>query len=301
MRIKDIASPEDFANIAWLCALGARVCYTKKTLEELLQESKITNKQETKEFLLRLCSYKHFSVFSHAFTYKKLEKEKAIYLAAKYFKTYWNEETPDIIGFSLRHYLEDLTEEERDKAIEEILTLNKDSMIPNIVDSNDNVTLVYISREYYGYAVFYLENISRVMTHQLVRHTFLNFSQRSQRYVLQFPKKKDVPRQDMMIIPPTIKNNQQALGIFLKATKQSEEAYIDLVNMGIPAEDARFILPHGQKTNIVVSGTIPHLMDFISKRIEKGAQWEIRDTAIKMKELLDRSRLVDRGRLVERN
>jgi Predicted alternative thymidylate synthase len=289
MRIKDIASPEDFANIAWLCALGARVCYTKKTLEELLQESKITNKQETKEFLLRLCSYKHFSVFSHAFTYKKLEKEKAIYLAAKYFKTYWNEETPDIIGFSLRHYLEDLTEEERDKAIEEILTLNKDSMIPNIVDSNDNVTLVYISREYYGYAVFYLENISRVMTHQLVRHTFLNFSQRSQRYVLQFPKKKDVPRQDMMIIPPTIKNNQQALDIFLKATKQSEETYIDLVNMGIPAEDARFILPHGQKTNIVVSGPIPHLMDFISKRIEKGAQWEIRDTAIKMKELLDRN------------
>jgi len=301
MRIKDIASPEDFANIAWLCALGARVCYTKKTLEELLQESKITNKQETKEFLLRLCSYKHFSVFSHAFTYKKLEKEKAIYLAAKYFKTYWNEETPDIIGFSLRHYLEDLTEEERDKAIEEILTLNKDSMIPNIVDSNDNVTLVYISREYYGYAVFYLENISRVMTHQLVRHTFLNFSQRSQRYVLQFPKKKDAPRQDMMIIPPTIKNNQQALDIFLKATKQSEEAYIDLVNMGIPAEDARFILPHGQKTNIVVSGTIPHLMDFISKRIEKGAQWEIRDTAIKMKELLDRGRLVVRGRLLERN
>ena len=289
MRIKDIASPEDFANIAWLCALGARVCYTKKTLEELLQESKITNKQETKEFLLRLCSYKHFSVFSHAFTYKKLEKEKAVYLAAKYFKTYWNEETPDIIGFSLRHYLEDLTEEERDKAIEEILTLNKDSMIPNIVDSNDNVTLVYISREYYGYAVFYLEDISRVMTHQLVRHTFLNFSQRSQRYVLQFPKKKELPRQDMMITPPTIKNNQQALDIFLKATKQSEEAYIDLVNMGIPAEDARFILPHGQKTNIVVSGTIPHLMDFISKRIEKGAQWEIRDTAIKMKELLDRN------------
>jgi len=69
----------------------------------------------------------------------------------------------------------------------------------------------------------------------------------------------------MMIIPPTIKNNQQALDIFLKATKQSEEAYIDLVNMGIPAEDARFILPHGQKTNIVVSGTIPHLMDFIVK------------------------------------
>ncbi|MGC9143864.1 FAD-dependent thymidylate synthase, partial [Hydrogenobaculum sp.] len=283
MRIKDIASPDDFANIAWLCALGARVCYTKKSLEELLQESKITQKKETKDFLLRLCSYKHFSVFSHAFTYKKLDKEKAVYLAAKYFKTYWNEETPDIIGFSLRHYLEDLTEEERDKTIEDILTLNKDSTIPNVVASEDNVTLVYISRAYYGYAVFYLEDISRVMTHQLVRHTFLNFSQRSQRYVLQFPKKKDLPRPDMMIIPPTIKNNNEALDIFIKATKQSEDAYIDLVNMGIPAEDARFILPHGQKTNIVVSGPIPHIMDFINKRIEKGAQWEIRDVATKMK------------------
>ncbi|HEK25178.1 MAG TPA: FAD-dependent thymidylate synthase, partial [Hydrogenobaculum sp.] len=283
MRIKDIASPDDFANIAWLCALGARVCYTKKSLEDLLQESKITQKKETKDFLLRLCSYKHFSVFSHAFTYKKLDKEKAVYLAAKYFKTYWNEETPDVIGFSLRHYLEDLTEEERDKTIEDILTLNKDSTIPNIVASQDNVTLVYISRAYYGYAVFYLEDISRVMTHQLVRHTFLNFSQRSQRYVLQFPKKKDLPRQDMMIIPPTIKNNNEALDIFIKATKQSEDAYIDLVNMGIPAEDARFILPHGQKTNIVVSGPIPHIMDFINKRIEKGAQWEIRDVATKMK------------------
>ncbi|MGC9286426.1 MAG: FAD-dependent thymidylate synthase, partial [Hydrogenobaculum sp.] len=283
MRIKDIASPDDFANIAWLCALGARVCYTKKSLEDLLQESKITQKKETKDFLLRLCSYKHFSVFSHAFTYKKLDKEKAVYLAAKYFKTYWNEETPDIIGFSLRHYLEDLTEEERDKTIEDILTLNKDSTIPNVVGSEDNVTLVYISRAYYGYAVFYLEDISRVMTHQLVRHTFLNFSQRSQRYVLQFPKKKDLPRPDMMIIPPTIKNNNEALDIFIKATKQSEDAYIDLVNMGIPAEDARFILPHGQKTNIVVSGPIPHIMDFINKRIEKGAQWEIRDVATKMK------------------
>ncbi|PMP91301.1 MAG: thymidylate synthase (FAD) [Hydrogenobaculum sp.] len=287
MRIKDIASPDDFANIAWLCALGARVCYTKKSLEDLLQESKITQKKETKDFLLRLCSYKHFSVFSHAFTYKKLDKEKAVYLAAKYFKTYWNEETPDIIGFSLRHYLEDLTEEERDKTIEDILTLNKDSTIPNVVGSEDNVTLVYISRAYYGYAVFYLEDISRVMTHQLVRHTFLNFSQRSQRYVLQFPKKKDLPRPDMMIIPPTIKNNNEALDIFIKATKQSEDAYIDLVNMGIPAEDARFILPHGQKTNIVVSGPIPHIMDFINKRIEKGAQWEIRDVATKMKILIE--------------
>ncbi len=286
LRIKDIVSYEDFSNIAWLCALGARVCYTKKNLFELLKESKLTQKDQTKEFLLRLCSYKHFSVFSHAFTYKSLSPQEAVYIGAKYFKTYWNENTPDIIGISLRHYLEDLSEEERDIAIEKIIELNA-NIEPSIVESLENVHLVYISREYYGYVVFYLEDISRVLTHQLVRHTFLNFSQRSQRYVLQFPKKKDLPRPDMMIIPPSIKTNKDALDIFLKAVKQSEDAYIELVNMGIPAEDARFLLPHGQKTNIVVSAPIPHMMDFISKRTEKGAQWEIRDVAFKMKELLE--------------
>lgn len=285
IRIKDIAKPEDFSNIAWVCALGARVCYTKKDINGLLVESKLTQKQETKEFLLRLCSYKHFSVFSHAFIYKKLSYEMAVYLGAKYFKTYWNENTPDIIGFSLRHYLEDLSEEERNIAIEKIIELNQ-GIAPFIIDKEDNAYLVYISRDYHGYAVFYLENISRVLTHQLVRHTFLNFSQRSQRYVLQFPKKPTYKRPDMMIIPPCIKNNEKALNIFLKAVKQSEDSYIELINLGIPAEDARFILPHGQKTNILVSAPIPHILDFINKRIEKGAQWEIRDIAHKMQKLL---------------
>ena len=281
MQIKHFTSPSDFRH-AWLCGLGARVCYSKKSLAELLQEPKITDK----EFLNRLCSYKHFSVFSHAFVYKHVGSPIAKTLASKYFKTYWNEQTPDIIGFSLRHYLEDLTEQEREKAIEQIASITDK---PSIVASIDNVTLVYKSMQHYGYAVFYITDISRVLTHQLVRHTSLNFSQRSQRYVLQFPRKKDAPRQEMMIIPPSIKAYQQALDIFLKAVKQAEEAYIDLLNLGITSEDARFILPHGQKTNIVVSGTIPHLRDFITKRKIDLAQWEIKDIALKMEALLDKN------------
>jgi len=278
MQIKDFASPQDFPH-AWLCGLGARVCYSKKSLTELLSEPKITDK----EFLNRLCSYKHFSVFSHAFVYKHVGSPIAKTLASKYFKTYWNEAQPDIIGFSLRHYLEDLSEHERTEAIEKISTIIPK---PSIIASLDNVSLVHKSTDHFGYAVFYLENVSRVLTHQLVRHTSLNFSQRSQRYVLQFPRKKNAPREDMMVIPPSIQTNPQTLEIFLKAVKQSEDAYIDLLNLGIPSEDARFVLPHGQKTNILVSGTIPHLLDFISKRKIDLAQWEIRDIAMKMEHLL---------------
>jgi len=279
MQIKDFASPQDFTH-AWLCGLGARICYTKKSLTELLNEPKITDK----DFLNRLCSYKHFSVFSHAFVYKHVGTPIAKTLASKYFKSYWNEEKPDIIGFSLRHYLEDLSEQERIEAIEQISTIGSK---PSIIASLENVWLVHKSTNHFGYAVFYLENVSRVLTHQLVRHTSLNFSQRSQRYVLQFPRKKNAPREDMMIIPPSIQANPQALDIFLKAVKQSEDAYIDLLNLGITSEDARFVLPHGQKTNILISGTIPHLKDFISKRKIDLAQWEIKDIAMKMEHLLN--------------
>ncbi|DAD54675.1 TPA: thymidylate synthase [Aquificae Joseph's Coat Spring virus] len=279
MQIKDFASPLDFSH-AWLCGLGARVCYSKKSLEELLHEPKITDK----EFLDRLCSYKHFSVFSHAFVYKHVGSPIAKALASKYFKTYWNEQTPDIIGFSLRHYLEDLSEQEREKAIEQIASITDK---PSIVASIENVTLLHKLTDYYGYAVFYITDVSRVLTHQLVRHTSLNFSQRSQRYVLQFPRNKNAPRPEMMIIPPSIKANAHALEIFLKAVKQAEDVYIELINMGIPSEDARFILPHGQKTTIVVSGTLSHIKDFIIKRKIDFAQWEIRDIAFKMAALLD--------------
>ncbi len=287
MNVKEFFSIEDFEGKLWLSVFGARVCYTKKDINGLLEETNLQDRQKAVEFLSRLCSYKHFSVFSHSFVYKDLkDKSIATFLAAKYFKSFWSEKSPSIIGVSLRHLLEDLDEEERLRALTKAVSFNEN---PRVLDQIENVKLVFLDKSYFGHAVFYLEDISRVMTHQLVRHTFLNFSQRSQRYVLQLPRKtSNITGLEMIIIPPSIRENEEALEIFLQTNKIANSNYLKLLEMKIPAEDARFILPHGQKTNIVVSAPIPHLFDFIRKRIEKGAQWEIRDIALKMKELLER-------------
>ena len=55
----------------------------------------------------------------------------------------------------------------------------------------------------------------------------------------------------------------------------------------IKREDARFFLPTGRRTTIVVSGTLNWINDFIEKRNTPHAQWEIRNVAKLMKEILD--------------
>ena len=94
---------------------------------------------------------------------------------------------------------------------------------------------------------FGIDGLSRVASHQLVRHRLASFSQQSQRYV----KMNYDP--EAVIIPPSIKNNPEALKIFVETVKQSQETYKKLIDLGISKEDARFILPHGHSTRLVLT------------------------------------------------
>ena len=274
VSVKEVVSWEDFAPTFPLTAIGARVCYSKKTLEELLKEPKVSSPAERATFLSKLANWKHFSVFAHSFTYKRVGKDKALYLAAKYFKTYWNEKAPDYIGISLRHYLEELTDKEREEVFK---NLSEVETPIEPISSKGNVTLLGGTYKGFGYFVFYISGISRVATHQLVRHTALNFSQRSQRYASE--------GENFSVIPPSFKGNAEEL--FRSWDKMANNLYKVLTeDLKIPKEDARFILPHGRKSNIVVSAPTPWLLDFLRKRTEKAAQWEIRQIAQTMLELL---------------
>jgi len=294
---------EDFKESIPFTALGARTCYSSGDLDYLLNDPRVVSREERAKFLSKLGNYKHFSVFAHSFSYKDLnqiEEEKlnkfiedelknlpkhikakliALKIASTKFKSHYNPKYPTVIGISLRHYLEELLEYSEDayyKAFEKIA----DYDIPiNPLGKKENVSLIGLIKDYDGYAVFYIDNVSRTMTHQLVRHTALNFSQRSQRYV-----KED---ENYVVIPPSIEENKEALELFKNAEKIADETYKKLVyDFKIKREDARFILPHGKRTTIVVSAPLSWIWDFIEKRTEIGAQWEIRKVAFQMKELL---------------
>ena len=64
--------------------------------------------------------------------------------------------------------------------------------------------------------------------------------------------------------------------------KLAWNCYDALVKEGVPAEDARFVLPNACETKLVVTMNARELMHLFAKRTCNRAQWEIREVAIQM-------------------
>lgn len=123
---------------------------------------------------------------------------------------------------------------------------------------------------------FAVDGLSRVSSHQLVRHRMASFSQQSQRYV------KMSPDPEAVIIPASVRANPEALGLFEQTVRASQDAYAELIELGIPKEDARFILPHGHSTRLVMTMNARELHHFFGLRLCRRAQWEIHELARQM-------------------
>ena len=121
---------------------------------------------------------------------------------------------------------------------------------------------------------FGVDGLSRVASHQLVRHRVASFSQQSQRYV-KIGECEDIA----VVTPSSVANNPEAAVLFEQQAKAACETYRKLISMGVPAEDARFILPHGWETRLVLTMNARELHHFFNLRLCRRAQWEIRELA----------------------
>ena len=114
-------------------------------------------------------------------------------------------------------------------------------------------------------------------THQLIRHRICNISQQSQRYV----EFKDGIFE--YVTPSKIKNNEEALKVFEDTMGTLSEAYKKLVDLGLPAEDARAVLPNACATNLTWSCNLRELMHVCNERLCTCAQQEIRQLVTEIK------------------
>lgn len=127
---------------------------------------------------------------------------------------------------------------------------------------------------------FAIEGVSRVLTHQLVRHRIASYSQQSQRYV----------RMDDFdfVIPPSIEENKEAREEFLRLMEEIRKGYVKIrkclekTKGNSAEEDARFVLPQAVETKIVVTMNVRELLHFFRERCCARAQWEIRELAERM-------------------
>jgi len=120
---------------------------------------------------------------------------------------------------------------------------------------------------------FYVEGISRVTSHQLVRHRIASYTQHSQRYKVLKGALLEV------VVPPTVSSRPEAAEAFSKAVEEALSAYKKLVELGVPPEDARYVLPQAIKTKLLVTMNARELAHFIELRSCTRAQWEIRAVA----------------------
>jgi thymidylate synthase (FAD) len=145
---------------------------------------------------------------------------------------------------------------------------------------------------------FAVEGVSRVLTHQLVRHRLASYSQQSQRYVKL--------EQFEYVIPPEIEKIESAKKIFVEAMENDQKYYNELVDVLVSKyietfikegkseksanrlatkkaiEDARFVFPNACETKIVFTMNARSLINFFEKRCCNRAQWEIREMAIEV-------------------
>ncbi len=124
---------------------------------------------------------------------------------------------------------------------------------------------------------FQISEFSRSCSMQMLRHAFLDYLQRSQRYVKEF--------QFGYVVPPSIAKNPTALAFYTDLMDETQEKYDNLIFLGIPKEDARMVLPNACHTKMNIIGNIQAWYDFLhgaAGRLQPSAQWEIREIAVEI-------------------
>jgi len=143
-------------------------------------------------------------------------------------------------------------------------------------------------------ATFAVKGISRSCMAQLTRHRHVSFDVQSMRYVaFDDVDPASVREGEMVVLPPSatdpdwIGRNQDAGAvdeetaarreeIFKDTVEEAVRSYQELLDLGMPPEDARFVLPIGTKVNLVMSMNARMLMHVADMRAAADSQWEIR-------------------------
>lgn len=131
-------------------------------------------------------------------------------------------------------------------------------------------------------ATFYIDGVSRNFTHELIRHRHLSFSEVSQRYVdvgefevVTHPSLRDLPIREaaqVRSVAEAARGAYRAVVAVLSRTSSRKEA----------RQAARFVLPSGLETRILVTGNLRAWREVLEKRLSPTADLEFQEVAQKI-------------------
>jgi thymidylate synthase (FAD) len=117
-------------------------------------------------------------------------------------------------------------------------------------------------------ATFEIE-CSRVVTHELVRHRIASYQQESQRYV----RYDEEEPEDLFFVPPELDPTERI--ILEDAYEYAARAYKKLKVLGVKSQLARYVLPNGTRTRIIMKANLREWRHFCRLRCHPSAQPEM--------------------------
>lgn len=120
---------------------------------------------------------------------------------------------------------------------------------------------------------FMIEGVTRSFTHQMVRQRTAVYAQESLRFAVKDGIDEEV------LLPPSLARlaeDDPKRVLWQQAINRVDDVYSALVDSGVPAEDARGLLPHNITTRLNYATNLRNLQDHAGNRLCTQAQFEWR-------------------------
>ena len=146
----------------------------------------------------------------------------------------------------------------------QVATEKQQDLIRRVIESGHGSTIEHIV------FTFGISGVTRTLSHQLVRHRAgVAFDQQSQRY-LNYKKPSYMVPGSLQDAPDEMRDQ------FTAQMDDSLAFYGEMLEAGIPGEDARFVMPNATRTNLIMTANLRALIHMSGLRLCTMAQWEIR-------------------------
>lgn len=127
--------------------------------------------------------------------------------------------------------------------------------------------------------------VDRGVTHEFVRHRLMSVSQESTRYCNYSDQR--FGSEITVIRPCYLQDDTEGYSMWKRQCMSAEVAYFQLMNFGLPAQEARAVLPHSTKAELMMTGTLgtwDHFFDLRARQITGRAHPQAVEVAVPLYE-----------------
>lgn len=272
----------------------ARTCYKSNDL---------ITEDSNKKFISNLYKNKHFAMLEHfIFIYRIANKSlfDRIAKSSRYIISSYDHFNDGVISFSQRALMNaDLDDDVKTSLIQRIiydyscreLFGGEDCPIAHHYCDFDPIRFDQLSECTYDlcrihgwHSIKFV--CDRGVSHEIVRHRDASFAQESTRYA---NYSKDKFGNEITCIKPLFdKNIEENTKEWEKACKNSEKAYLKLMESGCTPQEARSVLPNSLKTEVIMTARNYEWINFFKLRCDKAAHPQMRELAIPLFEEFSR-------------